>query len=70
MSSQKEIDALIARRSEIMKRQLAAHSMGLGQHIYSQLSRMLEEIDVDIYTAMEIQKANAVPDEDSEGLII
>lgn len=70
MISQKDIDTLIARRSEIIKRQLQAHTMGLGQHIYSQLAGMLEELDVEIYTAMEIVKANATKDEDSEGLII
>lgn len=66
----KKIEELVTRRNELQKKRLLALSMGLGNHIHDQFYRMLEEVELDIYTYTELKKSNAKKDESDDGLII
>jgi hypothetical protein len=69
--SDKKFEELISRKEELKKKQLLAFSMGLGNHIHEQFRRILDELDVEIYSMNEIKKENAKkPNENDEGLII
>jgi predicted nucleotide-binding protein (sugar kinase/HSP70/actin superfamily) len=69
--NEKKFEALISRKEELMKKQLLAFSMGLGNHIHEQFRRILDEIDIEIYSMNEIKKENAKkPSENDDGLII
>jgi predicted nucleotide-binding protein (sugar kinase/HSP70/actin superfamily) len=69
--NEKKFEELISRKEELKKKQLLAFSMGLGNHIHEQFRRILDEIDIEIYSMNEIKKENAKkPNENDEGLII
>jgi hypothetical protein len=69
--NEKKFEELISRKEELKKKQLLAFSMGLGNHIHEQFHRILDEIDIEIYSMNEIKKENAKkPNENDEGLII
>lgn len=69
--SEKKFEELISRKEELKKKQLLAFSMGLGNHIHEQFRRILDELDIEIYSMNEIKKENAKkPSDNDEGLII
>lgn len=68
---EKKFEELISRREELKKKQLLAFSMGLGNHIHEQFRRILDELEMEIYSMNEIKKENAKkPNENENGLII
>jgi len=68
---EKKFEELISRREELRKKQLLAFSMGLGNHIHEQFRRILDELEMEIYSMNEIKKENAKkPNENEDGLII
>lgn len=69
--SDKRFEELISRKEELKKKQLLAFSMGMGNHIHEQFRRILDELDIEIYSMNEIKKENAKkPSENDDGLII
>lgn len=66
----KKFEELINRREELKKKQMLAFSMGVGNHIHQQFQRMLDEVEIEIYSINELKKENAKKDTDTDGLII
>jgi hypothetical protein len=66
----KRFEELITRREEIKKKQMLAFSMGVGNHIHQQFQRMMDELEMEIYSMNELKKENAKKDTDTDGLII
>lgn len=66
----KRFEELINRREELKKKQLLAFSMGVGNHIHQQFQRMMDELEMEIYSMNELKKENAKKDTDTDGLNI
>lgn len=68
---EKKFEELITRREDLKKKQLMAFSLNVGNHIHQQFQRMLDELEMEIYSMNELKKENAKKEtDDDDGLII
>jgi len=52
------------------KKRLAAYNAGVGMHIIDQLERMIEEVQVDLYTETELKRYRESDEQDGEDWIV
>lgn len=66
-----EIQKLNQKLTELMNKRLKAYSLNMSGDIISQLDNMIEEVQLDLHTAIEIEKHHTQnKDEDGESFIV